>query len=138
MLPTMEAFAENARLIAAGCAAVFALAAGVFLALAAARNRHDLGVMRSLGVQKRAACGAFVLRCAVPALLGSALGCCAGQLLFARAVSLLGAEGLAVRPVGVQWAIAGGCAALVLLAATATGAALMKKKPQELMREGKG
>ena len=138
VLPTMEAFAENARLVAAGCAAVFALAAGVFLALAAARNRHDLGVMRSLGVQKRAACGAFVLRCAAPALLGSVLGCCAGQLLFARAVSLLGAEGLAVRPVGVQWAVAGGCAALVLLAAVATGAALMKKKPQELMREGRG
>lgn len=138
VLPTMEAFAENARLVAAGCAAVFALAAGVFLALAAARNRHDLGVMRSLGVQKRAACGAFVLRCAAPALLGSVLGCCAGQLLFARAVSLLGAEGLAVRPVGVQWAVAGGCAALVLLAAVATGAALMKKKPRELMREGRG
>ncbi|MGN0800858.1 MAG: ABC transporter permease [Christensenellales bacterium] len=135
--PAMEAFAKNARLVAAGCAAVFALAGGMFLALARAKHRHDLGVMRSLGATKQKAFTAFLVRCAVPVLFGGALGCAAAQLLFGRAAALLGEEGLVAQPVGAMWLIALGCALALTGLAAAVGAGLVKKKPQELMREGK-
>ena len=135
--PAMEAFAKNARLVAAGCAAVFALAGGMFLALARAKHRHDLGVMRSLGAAKQKAFTAFLVRCAVPVLFGGALGCAAAQLLFGRAVALLGEEGLVAQPVGAMWLIALGCALALTGLAAAVGAGLVKKKPQELMQEGK-
>ena len=135
--PAMEAFAKNARLVAAGCAAVFALAGGMFLALARAKHRHDLGVMRSLGATKQKAFSAFLVRCAVPVLFGGALGCAAAQLLFGRAVALLGEEGLVAQPVGAMWLIALGCALALTGLAAAVGAGLVKKKPQELMQEGK-
>ena len=135
--PAMEAFAKNARLVAAGCAAVFALAGGMFLALARAKHRHDLGVMRSLGATKQKAFSAFLVRCAVPVLFGGVLGCAAAQLFFGRAVALLGEEGLVAQPVGAMWLIALGCALALTGLAAAVGAGLVKKKPQELMREGK-
>ena len=135
--PAMEAFAKNARLVAAGCAAVFALAGGMFLALARAKHRHDLGVMRSLGATKQKAFSAFLVRCAVPVLFGGALGCAAAQLLFGRAVALLGEEGLVAQPIGAMWLIALGCALALTGLAAAVGAGLVKKKPQELMQEGK-
>ena len=135
--PAMEAFAKNARLVAAGCAAVFALAGGMFLALARAKHRHDLGVMRSLGAAKQKAFFAFLVRCTVPVLFGGALGCAAAQLLFGRAAALLGEEGLVAQPVGAMWLIALGCALALTGLAAAVGAGLVQKKPQELMREGK-
>ena len=135
--PAMEAFAKNARLVAAGCAAVFALAGGMFLALARAKHRHDLGVMRSLGAAKQKAFFAFLVRCTVPVLFGGVLGCAAAQLLFGRAAALLGEEGLVAQPVGAMWIIALGCALALTGLAAAAGAGLVKKKPQELMREGK-
>ena len=135
--PAMEAFAKNARLVAAGCAAVFALAGGMFLALARAKHRHDLGVMRSLGAAKQKAFFAFLVRCTVPVLFGGVLGCAAAQLLFGRAAALLGEEGLVAQPVGAMWIIALGCALALTGLAAAVGAGLVQKKPQELMREGK-
>ena len=133
--PTIEAFTKNARFVAMGCAAVFVLAAGVFLAFAAAKNRHDLGVMRSLGATKARTEGAFLLRCGMPAVAGGVLGALAGQVLFGRAVAVLGAEELISRPAGTLWIIAAGCTAAVICLTALAGAVLVNKKPQALMRE---
>ncbi len=133
--PTIEAFTKNARYVAMGCAAVFMLAAGVFLAFAAAKNRHDLGVMRSLGATKVRTEGAFLLRCGMPAVAGGVLGALAGQVLFGRAVAVLGAEELISRPAGTLWVIAAGCTAAVICLTALAGAVLVNKKPQALMRE---
>lgn len=133
--PTIEAFAKNARYVAMGCAAVFVLAAGVFLAFAAAKNRHDLGVMRSLGATKARTERAFLLRCGMPAVAGGVLGALAGQVLFGRAVAVLGAEELISRPAGTLWVIAAGCTAAVICLTALAGAVLVNKKPQALMRE---
>ena len=133
--PTIEAFTKNARFVAMGCAAVFVLAAGVFLAFAAAKNRHDLGVMRSLGATKARTEGAFLLRCGMPAVAGGVLGALAGQALFGRAVAVLGAEELISRPAGTLWIIAAGCTAAVICLTALAGAVLVNKKPQALMRE---
>ena len=133
--PTIEAFTKNARYVAMGCAAVFVLAAGVFLAFAAAKNRHDLGVMRSLGATKARTERAFLLRCGMPAVAGGVLGALAGQALFGRAVAVLGAEELISRPAGTLWIIAAGCTAAVICLTALAGAVLVNKKPQALMRE---
>ena len=133
--PTIEAFTKNARYVAMGCAAVFMLAAGVFLAFAAAKNRHDLGVMRSLGATKARTEGAFLLRCGMPTVAGGVLGALAGQVLFGRAVAVLGAEELISRPAGTLWVIAAGCTAAVICFAALAGAMLVNRKPQALMRE---
>ncbi|HOG02083.1 MAG: FtsX-like permease family protein [Firmicutes bacterium ADurb.Bin248] len=135
--PAMQAFAKNARRVALGCALVFALASGVFLALASARNRQELGVMRSLGAKKGGLFASFLLRCALPVAVGGLAGGALAFSLFNRAAELLGGGSPVGRPtMAIRLAVLA-CATFIIVLAALIGAGLSYKNPRELIGSAK-